>query len=153
MKQGITDAVFKICEPIAQRLGLSIFDIEYVKEGPDYYLRVFIDKQGGVGINDCEALSRELDPLLDKADIIKDSYYLEVSSVGLDRPLKTEKDFMRFMGEMIEIKLYKPIDKKRELVGKLISYDNGDFIILADDNKEIKLNVKDTGLIRPWIEF
>ncbi len=153
MKQGITESVFEICKPITDKLGLSIYDIEYVKEGPDYYLRIFIDKKGGVGINDCENVSHELDPLLDKADIIKESYYLEVSSVGLDRPLKTEKDFNRFMGEKIEIKLYKPIGKKRELVGKLIEYNNGDFSILTDDNQKIQLNIKDTGLIRPWIEF
>ena len=154
MKKNIAEAVEELCAPLAGRLSLEIYDVEYVKEGPDRFLRVYIDKPGAVvSIEDCEALSRLLDPALDEADLIPERYYLEVSSVGLDRPLKKEKDFRRFMGEKIEVRLFKALAGRREFTGRLMSFDNGIFEIMDDGGQAIKLDIKDAGLIRPWIEF
>ena len=101
MKEGIASKVEALAAPVAEELGYTLFDVEYVKEGPDYFLRLYITSGSGITIDDCEAMSRAVDPLLDEADFIKDRYYLEVSSVGLDRPLKKEKDFRYFSGQKI----------------------------------------------------
>ena len=152
MKESIASRVEALAQPVAEGLGYQLFDVEYVKEGPDYFLRLFITKEEGIAIDDCEAMSRAVDPLLDEADLIKDHYYLEVSSVGLDRPLKKEKDFLYFMGEMIEVKLFRPLEGTDFLVGRLIGYQDGRFNIEMQ-GKELELAVKDARLIRPWIDF
>lgn len=152
MKESIATRVETLAAPVAEGLGYSLFDVEYVKEGPDHFLRLYITKESGIAIEDCEAMSRAVDPLLDEADFIKDRYYLEVSSVGLDRPLKKEKDFAYFMGEMIEVKLFRPLDGSDYLVGRLTGYQDGRFAMEADGS-EIELDVKDARLIRPWIDF
>ncbi len=152
MKESIASRVEALAQPVAEGLGYELFDVEYVKEGPDFFLRLYITKEEGIAIDDCEAMSRAIDPLLDEADLIKDHYYLEVSSVGLDRPLKKEKDFLYFMGEMIEVKLFRPIEKTDYLVGRLIGYADGKFAI-EWQGQELELSVKDTRLVRPWIDF
>ncbi len=152
MKENIASRVEALASPVAEGLGYELFDVEYVKEGPDWFLRLFITKEGGIAIDDCEAMSRAVDPLLDEADIIKDHYYLEVSSVGLDRPLKKEKDFRYFMGEMIEVKLYRPLEGKDFWVGRLTGYEDGFFTVSVEEGT-LELNTKDARLIRPWVDF
>ena len=152
MKESIASRVEALASPVAQELGYELFDVEYVKEGPDWFLRLYITKESGISIDDCEIMSRAIDPLLDEADIIKGHYYLEVSSVGLDRPLKKEKDFRYFMGEMIEVKLFRPLEGKDFWVGRLTSYDDGFFTVSVEEGT-LELNTKDARLIRPWVDF
>lgn len=154
MKKNTADTVWEIAEPYAKELGLEIYDVEYVKEGADYFLRIYIDKpEGDISTDDCEKLSRAIDPVLDEKDPIQDSYYLEVSSVGLDRHLKIEKDFLRFMGEIIEVKLFAPINGVKEYYGELCAYDNGEFTVKTLNAGDITVHVSKASLIRPYIEF
>ena len=104
----VTETVTALAAPVAEKLGLELWDVEYIREAGQWFLRVYIDKDGGVSINDCEALSRALDPVLDEADPIPDSYVFEVSSAGAERELKRPGDFARFMGSGAEVRLYKP---------------------------------------------
>lgn len=152
MKESIASKVEALAAPVAEGLGYELFDVEYVKEGPDYFLRLYITKEGGIAIEDCEAMSRAIDPLLDEADLIKDHYYLEVSSVGLDRPLKKEKDFRYFMGEMIEVKLFRAAEGSDYWVGRLTGYEDGRFTMDAK-GQALEFAVKDARLVRPWVDF
>ena len=111
--------------PIAERFGVEIYDVEYVKEGSEWYLRAYIDKEEGVNIIDCENVSRALSEELDRTDFISDAYILEVSSPGLGRTLKNEKHFLKSIGKEIELRTYKPIDKCKEFVGILTHYQEG----------------------------
>ena len=122
----ITDAVTALAVPAARELGLEIWDVEYVREAGQWFLRVYIDKEGGVGIQDCEALSKALDPLLDEADPIPDSYVFEVSSAGAERELKRPSDFQRFLGSQVAVKLYSAKNGRKEYVGILKEYADGD---------------------------
>lgn len=121
----ITDAVTALAVPAAEALGLEIWDVEYVREAGQWFLRVYIDKEGGVSIQDCEALSKALDPLLDEADPIPDSYVFEVSSAGAERELKRPGDFEQFMGHEAEVKTYKPVNGSKAFVGTLAGYADG----------------------------
>lgn len=123
----------ELLQPIAAELGVEIVDVEYVKEGSDYYLRAYIDKEGGVTIDDCEAVSRKLDAKLDDADFIPDAYILEVSSPGLGRQLKKDRDLVREKGKMVDVKLYKAVGKDKELTGILEDFDAGSVTIRKDD--------------------
>lgn len=138
--------------PIVERFGVEIYDIEYVKEGSDYYLRAYIDKPGGVNINDCENVSRALSDELDKEDFIKDAYILEVSSPGLGRALKKDKHLEKSLGEEVELKLYKPIDKQKEFAGILKAYDS-DTITVTIDNEEKIFARTDIAIIRLALDF
>ena len=115
----------ELARGIVEEEGCSLWDVEYVREAGTWYLRVFIDKDGGVSIDDCERISRRLDPLLDEADPIPDSYVFEVGSAGAERELKRPGDYERFMGSQIELRLYQPIDGCKVFVGELTGYDNG----------------------------
>ena len=130
----ITDIVWKLAEPVAEQAGVEIWDVEYVKEAGQWFLRVFLDKEGGISINDCETVSRQLDPILDEEDPIPDSYVFEVSSAGVERALKRQSDFERFMGSLVAVKLYSPRDGRKEFVGNLKEYNNGDVTIDVDGN-------------------
>ena len=121
----ITDAVTALAAPEAEKLGLEIWDVEYVREAGQWFLRVYVDKDGGVSINDCEALSKALDPVLDEADPIPDSYVFEVSSAGAERELKRPGDFPRFFGEHVEVRLYTPVDGSKTFTGILTGYEDG----------------------------
>lgn len=121
----VTETVAALASPIAAELGLELWDVEYVREAGQWFLRVYIDKDGGVSINDCEALSRALDPVLDEADPIPDSYVFEVSSAGAERELKRPGDFERYMGSNAEVRLYKPVNGSKSFVGTLAGYENG----------------------------
>ncbi len=121
----ITDTVSALAAPIVEKQGCELWDVEFVREAGEWFLRVYIDKEGGVSIDDCEAVSRALDPLLDEADPIEQSYTFEVSSAGLERALKRPTDFQRFMGSLVAVKLYKAADGAKEYVGTLRGYDGG----------------------------
>ena len=116
-KENYEQKTEEILLPITEEYGFELVDVEYVKEGSTWYLRAYIDKPGGIDINDCEKVSRRLSDLLDEKDYIEDAYILEVSSPGLGRPLKKEKDFKRSMGEEVEIRTYRMIDKQKEFTG------------------------------------
>ena len=134
----IASAVEKLCAPYAEQLGLTLWDVEFKKEGADWILCLYIDKPEGISINDCENMSRLIDEPLDDADIIKTPYRLQVSSLGLDRPLKLQKDFDRYMGEQVEAKFYKALGGKggkREVSGTLSAYD-GENVTLTDEKGE-----------------
>ena len=125
----VTEKVEALARPIIEDEGCELWSVEYVREAGSWYLRVFIDKDGGVGIDDCERISRRLDPILDEADPIPDSYVFEVGSAGAERELKRPSDFEKFMGSEVEVKLYQPYEGKKSLVGKLEAYENGDITI------------------------
>lgn len=127
----VTETVTALAAPIAAELGLELWDVEYVREAGQWFLRVYIDKDGGVSISDCEALSRALDPVLDEADPISDSYVFEVSSAGAERELKRPGDFERFMGSSVEVRLYKPVDGSKSFVGTLSGYSGGNVSLTA----------------------
>ncbi|MBR2831733.1 MAG: ribosome maturation factor RimP [Oscillospiraceae bacterium] len=125
----ITDIVAEMAAPVAEKHGCELWDVEYVKEAGNWYLRVYIDCPGGVSIDQCEAVSRELDPLLDERDPIEGAYTFEVSSAGAERKLTRPGDFERFMGSKVEVRLYSAKNGRKEYVGTLKSYESGDVAI------------------------
>ena len=133
----ITEKVAALAEPVVREEGCSLWDVEYVREAGSWYLRLYIDKEGGVSIDDCERISRRMDPILDEADPIPDSYVFEVGSAGAERQLKRPGDFEQFMGSEVELKLYQPRDGKKLYVGSLAAYDNGD-VSLKVGKEEIR---------------
>ncbi len=130
----ITEAVRALAQPVAEKHGCELWDVEYVMEAGTRYLRVYIDKPEGVGIDDCEAVSRELDVLLDEADPIPDSYVFEVSSAGAERELKRPSDFERFMGSNVEVRFFKTTDGRKSVIGALQGYDGGDVTVRVGDD-------------------
>ena len=143
----------EILLPIVEEYGFELVDVEYVKEGSNWYLRAYIDKPGGIGVNDCEVVSRRLSDILDEKDYIEDSYILEVSSPGLGRPLKKEKDFKRSLGEEVEIRTYRMIDRKKEFTGILKDYDETTVTIEMEDETEKTFDRSDIALIRLAFDF
>lgn len=143
----------KLIEPIINENNFELVDVEYVKEGATWYLRIYIDKDGGINIDDCEIVSRAFSELLDTNEFITDSYILEVSSPGLGRQLKKDRDFERSIGEEIEIKLYKAINKQKEIVGLLQKYNKESLIIELDDGNEMEIKRTDIALVRLTFDF
>lgn len=139
--------------PILEEYQFELVDVEYVREGGNYFLRAYIDKEGGITVDDCEKVSRRLSDLLDEVDFIPDSYILEVSSPGLGRQLKKDKDFARSIGEEIEIKLYKAVNKRKELTGILIGYDKDTITIEQEDENELVLERTDIAMVRLALDF
>ena len=139
--------------PVMEENGFELVDVEYVKEAGTWYLRAYIDKPGGFTVDDCEMVSRKLGDWLDKEDFIDESYILEVSSPGLGRPLKKEKDFKRSLGEQVEIRLYKAVDRQKEFVGALKAYDENTVTIEYEDGAESTFERKDIALIRLAFDF
>ena len=135
----VTEKVEALARPVIEDEGCELWSVEYVREAGSWYLRVFIDKAGGVGIDDCERISRRLDPILDEADPIPDSYVFEVGSAGAERELKRPSDFEKFMGSEVEVKLYQPYEGKKSLVGKLEAYENGDITISSVQLKKSQI--------------
>ena len=150
--QKIEDKVFDLIKEPIQSLNLSIYDIEYVKEGSGWFLRIYIDKDGIIDINDCENVSRLIDPLLDEADIIKSAYCLEVSSPGIERTLRKPEHFERYIDNEVEIALFKPYEKQKVLQGILKAGDN-DKVTISVDNNEIILNRKDISKVKLIYNF
>ena len=127
---GIVGAVTKIAEPLAEELGYFVWDVEYVKEGADMYLRITIDSEEGITIEDCERMHRAIDPLLDEADPIEDAYHLEISSPGIERELKNEMQITACEGWDVEVRLYAPIDGAKSYLGELVGLDEEEKNIL-----------------------
>ena len=153
MRKSIEATIEEIVQPIVDAKNFEIVDIEYVKEAGEYYLRVYLDKEGGISLSDCELVSRELSEILDKKDPIKDNYFLEVSSPGLDRPLKKDKDFERYKGRDVEIKLYKPMNGSKQFEGELVGLTEDDNIKVIIDGEEVDFTRKEVALIRLAIKF
>lgn len=139
--------------PIVEQYGFELVDVEYVKEGSLWYLRAYIDKPGGITVDDCEAVSRAFSDILDEKDYIEDSYIFEVSSPGLGRPLKKEKDFKRSIGEEVEIRTYRAIDRQKEFIGFLKEYDEDTVTLEYDDETTQTFERKDIALIRLALDF
>ena len=139
--------------PLIEENGFELVDVEYVKEAGNYYLRVYIDKEGGITVDDCEVISRALGDKLDADDFIDDSYILEVSSPGLGRPLKKDKDFDRSIGEDVDIKLYKPMNKQKDYTGTLKAYDKNTVTVTVEDGTELVFNRPEIALIRLAFDF
>ena len=134
----IVQRVHELALPLAERLGLELWDVEYVKEAGQWYLRVYIDRaEGGVSLDDCEAFSKAFDPVLDAEDPIEGGYIFEVSSAGAERVLKRPQDFVRFLGSFVEVKLYKAVDGAKLYTGTLAAYADGDVTIRIGDTKEM----------------
>ena len=142
----------ELITPIVEANGFELVDVEYVKEGGTWYLRAYIDKPGGIMVDDCEVVSRELSDILDEKDFIDEAYILEVSSPGLGRPLKKEKDFARSMGKLVEVRTYRPIDKQKEFCGELTAYDNNS-VTIDEEGTPRTFDKKDIALVRLAIDF
>ena len=139
--------------PITQKHGFELVDVEYVKEAGSWYLRVYIDKEGGIAVDDCEVVSREADPILDTDDCIEESYILEVSSPGLGRPLKKDKDFARSIGEEVEVRLFRAVEGCKEYTGLLNAYDKTTVTLMLEDEKTLVLERSNIALIRLALDF
>ena len=143
----ITDKVTELARPVVEEAGCTLWDVEYVREAGSWYLRIYIDKEGGVGIDDCEQISRRLDPLLDEADPIPDSYVFEVGSAGAERELKRPRDFEQFMGHEAELRTYQPVDGSKSFIGRLTGYDDG-AVTLSMGEKELRFEKNQIALVR-----
>ena len=148
----LTDKIFELVEPTVKGLGYELYDVEYEKEYDNWVLTLFIDRPEGVSLDDCELVSNAVDPILDEADPIEQAYYLSVSSVGLDRPLKKDKDFARNLGKKVDIRLYAPLDGKKELTGTLVSYTGEELTVALQKGKKT-IARKACALIRQHIDF
>ncbi len=142
-----------MAEPIVTGHGFELVDVEYVKEAGTWYLRLYIDKEGGITIDDCETVSREFSDKLDEEDFIQDAYIMEVSSPGLGRPLKKEKDYQRSLGKEIEIRTYRPIDKQKEFFGILTAYDEKQVTITLENQETRVFQKAEIALIRLAFDF
>ena len=143
----------ELLEPVVGEFGFELVDVEYVKEAGTWYLRAYIDKPGGITVDDCEAVSRKFSDILDEKDYIEDTYIFEVSSPGLGRPLKKEKDFQRSLGEEVEIRTYRPIDRQKEFSGILKAFDRDTVTIVYEDDAEQVFQRSDIALIRLALDF
>ena len=148
----VTETVAALAAPVVEAAGCSLWDVEYVKEAGEWFLRVYIDKEGGVSIDDCEAVSRPLSDLLDEADPIEGSYTFEVSSAGADRVLKKPEHFRAFLGAEVEVKLYRPREGRKEFVGLLKSYEDGG-VTLEVGGKPVDFSKQDLALVRLYPRF
>ena len=150
----ITELVAELAAPAVEEAGCSLWDVEYVREGGTWYLRIYIDKPGGVDILDCETVSRAVEPLLDEADPIQGSYTFEVSSAGAERALKRSADFQRYLGSPVLVKLYKPVDGRKEFPGILSAYNEADGSLTVDlSGTAYTFDKKDVALCRLRVEF
>ena len=148
----VEDRVVKLAEPIVAQWGLELVDIQYRKEGPHWYLRVFIDKEGGVGLEDCQRVSEGLGGILDRSDPIPHNYILEVSSPGLERPLKKKKDFIRFQGHEIKVRTYAPIDGRRNFRGQLQGVMD-ESVVMEVDKKSYSIPMEKIAKAQLVVEF
>lgn len=145
---NIESKVEILLEPIITNLGYDLYDVRYEKEGKDYYLRIIIDKPEGIDINDCENVNNAINDILDEADYIKEQYFLEVSSPGVERILRKNKHFINQIGNEISIKLFKPIEKNKEFIGVLEDFNEKEGITLKVDNKLLKIDLKDIAVAK-----
>ena len=148
----VTEQVAQFAEPVVQAHGCTLWDVEYVREGGEWFLRLYIDKDGGVDISDCEAISRALSDILDEADPIESSYIFEVASAGAERPLKRPGDFAQFMGSPVLLKTYKPVDGRKEFSGDLAGYEDG-AVTLRIGEEERRFEKDTVALVRLRCDF
>ena len=148
----VTELVAEFARPIVEAHGCELWDVEYVREGSDYFLRLYLDKEGGVNIDDCEAVSRAVDPILDEKDPIPGSYHFEVCSAGLERVLKRPSDFQRFLGSPITVKLYRPRNGLKEIPCVLKGYDAGKLTVEAG-KETITFEKSEVAQVRLRVEF
>ncbi len=148
----VTELVAEFARPIVEAHGCELWDVEYVREGSDYFLRLYLDKEGGVNIDDCEAVSRAVDPILDEKDPIPGSYHFEVCSAGLERVLKRPPDFQRFLGSPITVKLYRPRNGLKEIPCVLKAYDQGKLTVEAG-KETITFEKSEVAQVRLRVEF
>ena len=151
-RMKVTDIVTEFAKPIVEAHGCTLWDVEYVREGSERFLRLYLDKEGGVDITDCEAISRAVDPILDEKDPIQESYHFEVCSAGLERALKRPSDFERFMGSPIMVKLYRPRNGLKEIPGILRGYEDGRVTVEAG-KETITFEKSELALVRLRVEF
>ena len=148
----VTDTVAALAIPVVEAAGCSLWDVEYVKEAGQWFLRLYIDKEGGISIEDCEAVSRPMSDLLDEADPIEGSYVFEVSSAGADRVLKTPEHFAQFMNTEVEVKLYRPREGRKEFVGLLQSYADGG-VVIDMNGQSAEFTKQEIALVRLYPRF
>lgn len=149
----ITEIVRELAQPVAEENGCELWDVEYVREAGQWYLRLYLDKEGGVNILDCEAVSRKVSDLLDEADPIESSYVFEVSSAGAERPLKRPGDFERFMGSAVLVKTYKPKDGRKEFAGTLVGFEDGAVLLDMGTGAPLRFEKSEIALVRLRVEF
>jgi len=147
-----TERVEHLVKDVVDSMGVELCDVEYQKEYGNWVLTLYVDKPGGVTIDECESVSRAIEPILDEADPIGPSYYLSVSSLGLDRPLKKDRDFARKLGTELCVGLYAPVDGKKEYTGTLVRFNSEDFTIETATGEKCFVR-KDVALVRPVIHF
>ena len=152
-KESYESRVEKHLRPLIEEHGFELVDVEYVTEEGTGYLRAYIDKEGGIAVDDCEVISRALSDWLDKEDFIDDSYILEVSSPGLGRPLKKERDFVRSMGKDVDVRLYRQLNKQKEFTGALSAYDENTVTLTMEDGSQMVFEKADIALIRLALDF
>ncbi len=152
-RESYEEKAAALLEPIVQEQGFELVDVEYVKEGGTWYLRAYIDKEGGITIDDCELVSRAFSDVLDREDFIEDSYIMEVSSPGLGRPLKKEKDYERSMGKELEIRTYRAVDGQKEFYGILTAYDSNSVTVKEENGEEKTFRKNEIALIRLAFDF
>ena len=148
----VTELVTKLAEPVVRAHGCELWDVEYVREGSDYFLRLYLDKEGGVDIMDCEAVSRVVSDLLDEADPIQGSYTFEVSSAGADRALKKPEHFEKMMGKQVEVRLYRAVEGRKSMVGELAGYENGDVTLILPEGQRT-FPKADVAQVRLYVTF
>lgn len=149
----ITEIVRELAQPVVEENGCELWDVEYVREAGQWYLRLYLDKEGGVNILDCEAVSRKVSDLLDEVDPIESSYMFEVSSAGAERALKRPGDFERFMGSAVLVKTYKPKDGRKEFAGTLQGYEDGAVMLDMGTGEPIRFEKSEIALVRLRVEF
>ena len=149
----IEEQTLLVAEPIAQKFDCYVVDTQYQKEGSDWYLRIFIDKEGGVSITDCETVSRAISEVIDLDDFVGRAYMLEVSSPGLERELKKEREFLYYRGREVSVKLFAPMDGKKELLAVLGDYKAGEINLKLSDDTEIVLSQKKIASIKLYVQF
>ena len=152
-KQNTVQIAQKIAEPVAESLGLELWDVRFEKEGASYYLRYFIDKEGGVDINDCENMSRAVDKLLDAADPIEQSYILEVCSPGIERRLTRDRHFERYIGHLVNVRLVRPVEGVRDFIGRLTKKEGDSISIELEDNVEMIFKKGEAAYVRLHVDF
>ena len=148
----ITEKVAALARPIVEEEGCTLWDVEYVREAGTWYLRIFVDKEGGLSIDDCERISRRLDPMLDEVDPIPDSYVFEVGSAGAERELKRPSDFEQFLGSEVEVRLYQPVNGAKAFVGKLKGYDDGE-VTIENGGSDMRFDKSRVALVKLHISI
>ena len=152
MAKNIEEKVEQLIEKTINELGYKLYDVEYAKEGKDYFLRIFIDKNEGIDLNDCEKVNDAVNPILDAADYIKEQYFLEISSPGIERTLRKDKHLKQNIGEKVEIKLFKPINKQKNIIGILKDY-NAEEIEIDTSEEVCKIDRKNISIIKTVYEW